>query len=169
MIEVLRLGHRISRDKRISTHVGLTARAFGAKKLYYSGQKDSDFEKSVNKIVDRFGGNFKTEYCKNYRELINKKKKENFILCHLTMYGIGFEKKLKELKNKKVLVIVGGEKVPYEIYELSDFNLSVSLQPISEVSALGIFLYKLHGKAKFKDSKVYVVESERGKILKTIK
>ncbi|TLZ95287.1 MAG: tRNA (cytidine(56)-2'-O)-methyltransferase, partial [Methanobacteriota archaeon] len=30
MITVLRLGHRPARDKRVTTHVALTARAFGA-------------------------------------------------------------------------------------------------------------------------------------------
>ena len=30
MITILRIGHRISRDKRITTHVALVARAFGA-------------------------------------------------------------------------------------------------------------------------------------------
>ena len=44
MIEVLRLGHRISRDKRISTHVALVARAFGASKIYYTGQKDKSMK-----------------------------------------------------------------------------------------------------------------------------
>ena len=33
MINVLRLGHRIGRDKRITTHVALVARAFGADKI----------------------------------------------------------------------------------------------------------------------------------------
>jgi len=33
MITVLRIGHRISRDKRITTHVALVARAFGADKI----------------------------------------------------------------------------------------------------------------------------------------
>jgi len=32
-VNVLRLGHRYSRDRRISTHVGLVARAFGADEL----------------------------------------------------------------------------------------------------------------------------------------
>ena len=33
MIIVLRIGHRIGRDKRITTHVALVARAFGANKI----------------------------------------------------------------------------------------------------------------------------------------
>jgi len=38
MIEILRLGHRKKRDARLSTHVALVSRAFGASKIYYSGQ-----------------------------------------------------------------------------------------------------------------------------------
>ena len=36
-ISVLRLGHRIERDKRITSHLGLTARAFGADEIILSG------------------------------------------------------------------------------------------------------------------------------------
>ena len=54
MIEVLRLSHRIGRDPRLSTHVILTARAFGASKTYYSGQKDSNLEESVKRICGNF-------------------------------------------------------------------------------------------------------------------
>jgi len=43
----------------------------------------------------------------------------------------------------------------------------VTSQPISEVSALGIFLYNIHGiKEDFKDAKIKVIEQERGKLLK---
>ena len=34
-ISVLRLGHRLVRDDRVSTHVGLVARAFGASEIFY--------------------------------------------------------------------------------------------------------------------------------------
>jgi tRNA (cytidine56-2'-O)-methyltransferase len=37
MITVLRLDHRVGRDTRITTHVCLTSRAFGADKVILSG------------------------------------------------------------------------------------------------------------------------------------
>ena len=43
-IYILRLGHRPERDKRITTHVALTARAFGAKGIFVS-TKDEVLEK----------------------------------------------------------------------------------------------------------------------------
>ena len=33
-IEVLRIGQRVVRDDRVTTHVALVARAFGASKIY---------------------------------------------------------------------------------------------------------------------------------------
>ena len=41
MITVLRLDHRLGRDTRITTHVCLTARAFGADKVILSGERDN--------------------------------------------------------------------------------------------------------------------------------
>ncbi len=49
-VYILRLGHRISRDKRISTHCGLVSRAFGANGIIYAGEKDKDLMKSVKNV-----------------------------------------------------------------------------------------------------------------------
>lgn len=136
MVEVLRLNHRIVRDKRISTHVALVARAFKASKIYYTGQKDNSMEGSVNKIVKKHGGNFEIEYLKSYKELFKQKK-----IVHLTMKGQDFAEKISELKKySTLLIVVGGEKVQPEIYKLADYNLSVTKEPHSEVGALAVFL-----------------------------
>ena len=156
MIEILRLGHRIQRDKRISTHVALVARTFGADKIWYDGQKDKSLEESVNKIVKKFGGDFKIEHIKNYKKLFSGKK-----IVHLTMYGDDFRKHVNKIKGK-ILIIVGGEKVPKEIYEISDYNLGVGNQPHSEVAALGIFLDHL-GKFKKIKGKLEIVPNLEGK------
>ena len=39
-IEVLRLGHRMGRDPRITTHLALVSRAMGAKKFVLAGDED---------------------------------------------------------------------------------------------------------------------------------
>ena len=62
MIILLRLNHRIFRDKRITSHVALTARAFLADKIYYSGEKDSNLEQSISKVSKQFGSKFSIEY-----------------------------------------------------------------------------------------------------------
>ncbi|MEK6835072.1 MAG: tRNA (cytidine(56)-2'-O)-methyltransferase [Nanoarchaeota archaeon] len=166
MIIIVRLNHRIFRDKRLTTHVALTARAFLADKLYYSGDKDLNFEQSIHKINEKFGSNFSVEYCGNPLKFINENK-DKFTIVHLTAYGVNVKNAVKKLKNKDVIVIVGGEKVELEYYQLADMNIAVTKQPISEVSALAIFLDLLNdGKEldyEFKDAKVKILESEKGK------
>ena len=137
MIIVLRIGHRISRDKRITTHVALVARAFGADKIYID-TKDKNIEKTISSTVKRFGGNFEISTGISKKNVINN---WNGTIVHLTMYGDELEKSIKKIdKNADILIIVGAEKVPPYIYEAADFNISVGNQPHSEVAALSIFL-----------------------------
>lgn len=158
MIEVLRLGHRIQRDKRISTHVALVARAFGASKIYYTGQKDKSYEESVNRISKEFGGNFEIEYLKKFETLF-----EGRIVVHLTMYGEDFRK--KKIPKNNLLIVIGGEKVPWEVYNKADYNIGVTNQPHSEVGALAVFMDHLNNSKypEFKDGKVRVKPAARGK------
>ncbi|VVB97949.1 tRNA (cytidine(56)-2'-O)-methyltransferase [uncultured archaeon] len=143
-ISILRLGHRLPRDERITTHVGLVARAFGAGEIIYAGQHDSSFEESVKKINENWGGKFEAKYAKNPLKLANEYKKNGFAIVHLTMYGLPLPEKLDEMrKSGKILVIVGAEQVPREFYEIADFNISITSQPHSEVAALAITLDRL--------------------------
>ncbi len=162
-VYVLRLGHRPERDKRISTHVALTARAFGAKGIYFDTYDESVFE-SVKDVVKRWGGEFFIEHV-NWRRLLRE---FDGLKVHLTMYGIPLLEKLNEIrKADRVLVIVGAEKVPKEVYEMSDLNISIGNQPHSEVAALAVFLDRvLNGlvfKLEFPDAKIRVIPCERGK------
>src|SRR3972149_8660174 len=68
-VVVLRLGHRPARDKRVTTHVCLTARAFGASKALVS-TKDASLERSVGGVVDRFGGDFEIETGVAWRRIL---------------------------------------------------------------------------------------------------
>jgi tRNA (cytidine56-2'-O)-methyltransferase len=165
MIEVLRLGHRPFRDKRLSTHVFLTARAFGANNGYYSGNKDDELENSISKIAKEFGGDFSVKHVENGLKLVKEKKKEGYKIVHLTVYGKSVKEKIKEVKGK-ILIVVGGAKVEPGYYEISDFNLSVTNQPHSEVASLAIFLdYFLEGKEFELDfkGKIKIIGVEKGK------
>lgn len=168
MIQILRLGHRIPRDERITTHCALVSRAFGVEELYYTGKKDSGFENSIKRVTDNFGGNLSINYIKNPETLVKTKSKQGFFIIHLTMYGENFEKKLKSIKTKKkILIIIGGEKVEPFYYENSDLNISIGNQPHSEVAALGILLYKISKlKNNFKNAKVKIAPSKKGKDIK---
>jgi tRNA (cytidine56-2'-O)-methyltransferase len=163
MITVLRIGHRIGRDKRITTHVALVARAFGADRIIID-TKDAKIQKNIHSICKRFGGDFEIETGADYRKII-KQWKGNIV--HLTMYGEELDKSINKIdKNKDLLVIVGAEKVPPQIYGMADFNVSVGNQPHSEVAALTIFLDRYTsgrwlGK-KF-NGKIEILPSNRGK------
>ncbi|EQD66228.1 tRNA 2'-O-methylase, partial [mine drainage metagenome] len=66
MITVLRIGHRPARDKRITTHVALTARAFGASAIVID-LHDEELERNVRSVTDRFGGSFHVSSGVNWR------------------------------------------------------------------------------------------------------
>ncbi|MDD5172525.1 MAG: tRNA (cytidine(56)-2'-O)-methyltransferase [Candidatus ainarchaeum sp.] len=166
-IEVLRLGHRLPRDERISTHVALVARAFGASAITYSGQHDSGLELSVKRICESWGGEFTISYDKSALAVMKQRKRDGFTIVHLTMYGLALPDVLPDIMPQdKLLVVVGSEQVPREIYELADFNVSVTGQPHSEVAALAITLDRLmQGKEFGLDlkGKLSIIPSAKGK------
>ena len=143
--EILRIGHRPERDKRISTHVALTARAFGASKIYLSNP-DSRVIKSVEEVVDKFGGDFLIESTSNPKKIVAS---SNLLIVHLTMFGLPIDKKVDDIKSKgkDILFIVGAEKVPAWVFELSDYNIAIGNQPHSEVAALAIAMNKIYSKS----------------------
>ncbi|PNX45990.1 MAG: tRNA (cytidine(56)-2'-O)-methyltransferase [Thermoplasmata archaeon M8B2D] len=137
MINILRIGHRISRDKRITTHVALVSRAFGADKIFID-TLDKKIEETITSTVKRFGGNFEIITGVDKKKIMHG---WNGTIVHLTMYGEKLNKVVNKIdKNKDLLIIVGAEKVPPWIYEISDYNISVGNQPHSEVAALAVFL-----------------------------
>lgn len=165
---VFRLGHRISRDHRISTHCGLVARAFGAGGIIYSGDPDRSLLESVKHVSEQWGGKFRVSYEKGWKKTVKGYKRKGFAVVHLTVYGMPVRKTIGKIKKKsKILAVVGGEKVPWEMYDLADFNVSVTGQPHSEIAALALFLDRLFsGKEldkKFAGAKKRVVPQERGK------
>jgi tRNA (cytidine56-2'-O)-methyltransferase len=137
MISVLRMGHRLDRDKRITTHVGLVARAFGADEILID-TKDDRILKTIKSVCDRFGGSIKVKTGINSVKIA---KQWTGVIVHLTMYGESIDKIVNKIdKSKDLLIIVGAEKVPAFFYDISTYNISVGNQPHSEVSALAIFL-----------------------------
>ena len=65
------------------------------------------------------------------------------------------------------MIVVGAEKVPREIYEKADYNVSIGTQPHSEISALAILLDRIQQgeqfNRKFSDSKRVIIPSKNGK------
>jgi len=164
VITILRLGHRPSRDKRVTTHVALAARAFGADRILVS-TRDPGLEKTVRDVVRRFGGPFEIQTGVPWRRAIRE---FTGTKVHLTMYGLPVDDILPKLPRRDLLVVVGAEKVPADVFRLVDANVAIGSQPHSEVAALGVFLDRLlagAGLRKTFDGRLKVVPSERGKVV----
>ncbi len=175
---MFRIGHRKFRDKRITTHLALVARALGAKSIRIAGEYDENILRSVSKVVAEWGGKFSIEFFP-YEEWIHylegwKQKKGKIV--HLTMYGesitdFQLNQKFKKLKTsstelENLLVVVGGEKVPSKVFQVVDWNIAVTNQPHSEVASLAIFLEKMIPKAletEFPKAKRQIAPSLEGK------
>ncbi|MFQ5816181.1 MAG: tRNA (cytidine(56)-2'-O)-methyltransferase, partial [Candidatus Hydrothermarchaeaceae archaeon] len=68
---VLRLGHRPLRDKRMTTHVGLVARAFGAEGMLLA-MEDEGVKASIEKVVEEWGGDFYVKVVQDWKGYIKK-------------------------------------------------------------------------------------------------
>ncbi len=176
-VMVLRWGHRPQRDVRLTTHVALTARALCASGFILSDVEDSHIEQTVQKITERWGGNFQFEMGTPWKKAVRDWKAGGGVVVHLTAYGENIQASdvLHRIKNvkKDILVIVGSQKVPGDFYysEVSDFNVSIGNQPHSECSALALFLDRLfEGRELAQDfdkAKIKIVPKERGKEIKS--
>ena len=69
-ITILRIGHRIFRDKRITTHCGLVGRAFGANSIIIYGDKDESLINSINEVTKNWGGNFSIRFTDSWKREI---------------------------------------------------------------------------------------------------
>ena len=139
---MLRIGHRPARDKRVPTHVALAARAFGAERVLVDTH-DAALEKTVRDVVRRFGGPFEIGTGVAWRRALADFRGTK---VHLTMYGLTLEDVLPQIPRAgDLLVVVGAEKVPADLYRLADWNVAVGHQPHSEVAALAVFLDRFLG------------------------
>jgi len=138
-IVVLRMGHRIDRDSRVTTHVGLCARALGANGMLLAAS-DRAVVSTIRDVVERWGGTFWIRDNANWRQEIIQWKRDKGTVVHLTMYGENLPSALGRLESKKLMVVVGAEKVPPDLYRLADYNIAVTNQPHSEIAALSVFL-----------------------------
>ncbi|WP_225334331.1 tRNA (cytidine(56)-2'-O)-methyltransferase [Halomicrobium urmianum] len=166
-VAVLRLGHRPGRDERTTTHVGLTARALGADRVVLEDVA-SGREETVVDITDRFGGPFDVEVTDSPLGTVRG---WDGRVVHLTMYGLPVQDVEGEIReahhDEPLLVVVGAEKVPFEVYERADWNVGVTSQPHSEIAALAVFLDRLFDgrelDREWADADQVVVPQESGK------
>jgi tRNA (cytidine56-2'-O)-methyltransferase len=176
-IVILRWGHRVARDVRLTTHVALTARALCASGFILADTTDTHIEETVTKITKAWGGDFHFEMGTSWKRAVRDWKAQGGQIVHLTAYGENIQTSdvMQRIKatGKDTMLLVGSQKVPGEFYseEVSNFNVAVGNQPHSECSALAIFLDRyFEGKElgqPFEKAKISIVPKERGKEIKT--
>ena len=71
-IEVLRIGQRVIRDDRVTTHVALVARAFGASKIYMN-EVDPEIENTIKSMNKTWGGEFEVEFFEDWKNVLKSK------------------------------------------------------------------------------------------------
>lgn len=167
VIEVVRIGQRLVRDDRVTTHVALVSRGFGAERIYMT-EINPEIKDTIKKINNTWGGNFKVEFIEKWKTVVKKKKEDGFKIVHLSMYGESINDVQEKIRDEKdLLIVVGAEKVPREIYELADYNVGVGSQPHSEISALAILLDRIQKGKQFEkvfpDAKRKIIPTKKGK------
>ena len=166
-IQVLRVGQRYFRDDRTLTHLCLVSRALGAESILLE-DAEKDVVGTLGEVNARWGGRFQAVLGVGWRKALQDAKKEGRAIVHLTMYGLPLQEKVGELRKlKKALVVVGGPKVPGEVYHRADYNIAVTSQPHSEIAALALVLHEMQSgeelKRAFPKSKIRILPSARGK------
>jgi len=167
VIEVVRIGQRVVRDDRVTTHVALVARAFGANTILMT-EVNPEIKDTLKKINNTWGGDFSIEFIDNWKSVIKKKKENGFKIVHLTMYGEKINDIQSDLrKEENLVIVVGAEKVPREIFEFSDYNVGIGSQPHSEISALAILLDRIQIGSQFNrvfsGAKRKIIPAKKGK------
>ena len=166
-IRVLRVGQRYVRDDRTLTHLCLVSRALGAESILLE-DAEKDLTATLAEVNRTWGGDFEAVLGASWRRVIQDAKKEGRSVVHLTMYGMPIQDVIQELRKlNKVLVVVGGPKVPGKVYHDADYNVAVTSQPHSEVAALAIALHEIQSgeelKRAFPKSRLRILPTSHGK------
>lgn len=166
IIEVARLGQRLVRDDRITTHAALVSRAFGARRIYMS-EVNSQIRDTIREMNHTWGGNFEVILEENLQDVIRHRKADSYGIVHLTMYGAPLAETVSRMTHQQVLVVIGASKVPRNIYDLADYNVAVGSQPHSEIAALAVFLDRIQDGHQFdtipSGAARRIIPSRRGK------
>lgn len=155
---------------RMTTHVALTARAFGADAVVLT-VNDKKLVDTIKKVCEQFGGEFSISIESKWRNFVLDWKDRGAVV-HLTMYGEHIDDALPKISALKgpILIIIGAEKVPRDVYDLADYNVAIGNQPHSEVAALAVLLDRLFKgkglKQKF-NGKMVIEPNPRGKTIRT--
>jgi tRNA (cytidine56-2'-O)-methyltransferase len=109
----------------------------------YLHPPDDRLAQTVASVTRRWGGEFAVVPVDDWKSLVR-----SFpgAVVHLTMYGLSLERALPKIaRHSSVLLVVGGAKVPSELYRFARYNVAVGHQPHSEVAAVAVALERLLG------------------------
>ncbi|MCH1616725.1 MAG: hypothetical protein L7R83_04370 [Candidatus Poseidonia sp.] len=171
---VLRLGYRKGRDPRITTHLALVSRALGATNFLLAGDEDKELFENIASVNERFGGTMTCEHVDGAMGWLRRFTQQDAgdgepgVAVHLTMYGEPYREVLPRIRrDRPVVVIVGGAKVPSDVFQYAQYNVAVGNQPHSEVAALALFMEGWYGhggtERHFPDARLVIEPSARGK------
>ncbi len=109
----------------------------------YLHPPDDAVAESLRGVAARWGGAFEVVGAPDWKRVVRE---HAGAVVHLTMYGLPLTRLLPRLAaDGPLLLVVGGAKVPPELYARSTYNVAVGHQPHSEVAALAIVLAELRG------------------------
>jgi tRNA (cytidine56-2'-O)-methyltransferase len=137
---------------------------------------DDSIMRTIDVVCKRWGGGapeFEIEIIDQWKNLISNWKKDHGKVVHLTMYGVNIDNSIHELrKETKLLVVVGAEKVPREVYDLADYNIAIGNQPHSEIAALAILLDRIFKGRQFRkhfaSAALRIIPTAKGKRVEEI-
>ena len=162
-ISVLRVGHRLGRYPRLTTHLALAARALGAERMFLH-PPDPKLAARLAAVGRGWGGKFEVVGVDDWKSVVRS---SPGLVVHLTMYGRPLDGLTPRLRRSRdVLLVVGGAKVPSDLFRVADLNVAVGHQPHSEVAALAIVLDRLlgtPGPGRWPGARRAVVPRARGK------
>lgn len=146
----------------------------GADGVVIADREDKVVESTIRDVTERFGGPFSVRSGVSWRKAVRDWKSIGGKIVHLTAYGVPLPRVLPDIQGMTydMMVVVGSEKMPGEMFRLADWNVSVTNQPMSEVAALAIFLdwYRNHSflDHEFSEAQVRIIPSEHEKKIEQI-
>jgi tRNA (cytidine56-2'-O)-methyltransferase len=130
----------------------------------YLEPPDPELAARVAALGRGWGGSFEVVGVEDWKRVIRT---SGSLVVHLTMYGQPLERVLPRLRRApRILLVVGGAKVPADLYRFAGVNVAVGHQPHSEVAAVAIVLERLlgiPGPRPFPGATRHVVPRARGK------
>jgi len=130
----------------------------------YLHPRDDALAERLAAVTRRWGGRFEVVPTDDWKSVVR-----SFpgAVVHLTMYGLPLERCLPPLgRHSRILLVVGGAKVPPELYRQATYNVAVGHQPHSEVAAVAVTLERLLGlprPARAGSAPHRIIPSARGK------